>query len=998
MSFFIWLGHPRRKRNASLLFAMWTAAIGVYYEATATAEAGTFINQAQGGVNFGGALLGGGQADAASGAGTQEMQGFAGMSPAGSETGVSQYYLQDNVGLTPGNALNQASSANAALMSNPNCPSNWPQPLDAFTQNAMGSLQAMSRQCRGVITSINQSISSGLAQNAGAAAAPFQQVQQAENTFSQAEGGVQTAGMSLTNDCAPSMGGGTQYAPACNLLSQSGVPSVAGLATTWQQTFGQVQSQCAALPTQISAANAGYVSQAFYNMAGALNNLDGNAGGAVGVSGNGNGAVALSSGYAAGATTPDAQAYQQILGMCSYAQSYLENISTYPGGMNAYAGDPMVNNFMNNPANQPMINAMMPFIESNPSVFQQYFQNTACTNNNTNIANAGQNATGPSTTTTNSPSIQSSPVSCTEPLSNYTSSGWINGADWPDPNAEWIYGTSGGCGGGVPNGQTDLMEGTYSNATGAVINATLYIAADDECSVDINGQQVATYSDGGTGGDGAQAYPSTGGVVSVPVTLQPGPNEIMDYITNSDTASNAPNPSAGILSIIGTVNGQNQVLIDTSGSWAYVPQNQTQAGTSSVTVNAGQVTTSTTPNTHAQSMLCTGAPLKCLGTQCHALFGNQDLHFSQAMTAMSALQQMEQNMQCAAGTSIAAGDCQPIIFQGTENYCRTWPFGGSFTNNCCQQGLQAGASGENLSQYLMIARNTWSLANNSVVDSNIWAFGQFHGWVESAYSSMDQWASTAWRYATSVFKGAAQDVANAFGFSGSAASSAVGVSSTAVKTGTQVASKGLISGMETEIENWLKNEAKKILTQLLGRAMSGEIMGAVSAVAGIVAEVMSVVGIIYLIYQIAQIIAQLLTACTNEEFKLGESRKLHACQNIGTYCAQKFMGFCLMHKDIFCCYGSPLARIIASQIRIGQPNVAGGYGTPQAPDCNGFTPQQLGQVDWSQISLSAWQAMLQQAGLVAGGNAQGSAIYQPQYITHPSGNSLYNGAPQPITQ
>ncbi|MHB0889458.1 conjugal transfer protein TraN [Acidithiobacillus sp.] len=223
------------------------------------------------------------------------------------------------------------------------------------------------------------------------------------------------------------------------------------------------------------------------------------------------------------------------------------------------------------------------------------------------------------------------------------------------------------------------------------------------------------------------------------------------------------------------------------------------------------------------------------------------------------------------------------------------------------------------------------------------------------------------------------------------------MSSVAVKAGTK-ASQSLISGLESELENWLKSEVQKLLIKVLGQKLGLAIAKEIASIAGIVGEVFTVIGIIYLIYQIAQMIAQILTACTNEEFKLGEKRKLHACQNIGTYCAQKFLGFCLMHKDIFCCYQSPLARIIASQIKIGQPNVAGGYATPQAPDCNGFTPQQLGQVDWSQISLSAWQAMLQQAGLVAGGNAQGSAIYTPQAITHPSGNAQYNGAPQPITE
>ncbi|MBN6748222.1 conjugal transfer protein TraN, partial [Acidithiobacillus sp. PG05] len=728
-----------------------------------------------------------------------------------------------------------------------------------------------------------------------------------------------------------------------------------------------------------------------------LQGIIGGATGSVYANGNGDGAAILTGGYGSGAVTAASQEYQQIYGQCSYAQSYLENISTYPGGMNAYASDPMLNNFLSNPANQGMINQMMPFIESNPNVFSQYYQNVACTNNNVNITNAGTSATGPSTTTTSAPSIQSSPVACTEPLSAYTSTGWIDAADWPDPNAQWIYGTAGGCGAGVPNGTTDLMEGVYSNTTGAPLNATLYLAADDEGVVDINGTQVATYSDGGQGGDGAAAYPSTGGVVSVPITLSPGPDQIMYYITNAGGGT-AANPSSGILTIIGTVNGTSQVLIDTNSNWVYVPQNAAQAG-STVTVNPGSVTTNTTPNTHAQSILC-NSPIQCMGTECHALFGNQDLQFSQALTALSALQQMEQGAVCATGTSMAAGNCQPIIFGGTADYCRTWPAGGVFTNNCCAQGLQDAGQSGNLASYLELAHDTWKIANAPIVDAHVWGMKAFHSWVEGAYSTMDQWAAQGWGYVVTAFRGAADAVAQAFGQVGPYAFHDCGILSNSVFT-SPPATKGLETAMENEIKGWLETAAKWVLKKIFGKAIEKEVMTFLASkiaekIGSYAADAASIIGWVYLAYQVLQIIGNLLTACKNEEFKLGQKRKLHACQNLGTYCTDKFLGFCLEHKDVFCCYASPLSRIIAAQIKIGQPNVAGGYGTPQDPQCGGFTVQQLAAVDWSEVSLAQWQALLQSAGLIAGGNAQGSAIYTPAQIDHPGGDVNIEQAPIPV--
>lgn len=999
MGFFCWMSHPTRRRPVASAFIAAMFGIGIYYESTATAMAGQFVSQAQGGVNFGDSLLLGGQEDSASGAGQQEMQGFAGSNPTPGESGASSYYLPDNVGLTPGNSINQADSANTALMSDPTCPEGWPGPLNSFNSTGVGAVTHAQSVCQTALNAESASIEE--AESSGSNAA-YTNALSSIHQFGTSLADVHSAGNALLTTCAPDIHNQYQYAPACNLLSVSGVPSLSSLGDSWASTLNNVANQCQSLPTSItSPAAAESLSNSLNSMTTKTDSLIGQTTGTAQVGDNGS--VALSSNYAN--TTTASQQYQEIYGQCNDAQSYLENISTYPGGLNSYTTDPMLNKFLANPSNQGMINKMMPFIESNPDVFSQYYQNVACTNNNLDIANSGTSSTSVSTTTTSAPSIQSNPVACDEPLSTYTSTGWIDAADWPDPNAQWIYGTTGGCGSGVPNGQTDMMEGTYSNTTGATIDATLYLAADDKGVVDINGTQVASYDDQGE--SGSQAYPSTGGVVSVPVSLPAGPDEILYYITNDDSSTTAANPSAGILSIIGTVNGTRQVLIDTNSHWLYTPTNgSSSSGT--VTINPGQTVTGTNPNTHAQSILC-NSPIQCMGTQCHALFGNQDLHFSEAMTALSALQQMEQNMQCADGTSIKAGNCKPIIFQGKASYCRTWPFGGVFTNNCCKEGLQAGASGPGLGQYLELTMDTWSVANNSSMDSLIFGskaispdgflFGK-GSWYETAYNQFDTWASDGWSYVTGAFKGASEAVENAFGVGGVNAGAQLGGDVAKVANdaagAAPAASKGLITGLEDQVEGWLKNEANELLTHLFGHSIATHIMNFITGkfVTGLVGDLM----LAYSVFQILQLIAKILTSCKKEEFQLGEKRKLHECQNLGTYCTEKFLGFCLEHKDIFCCYPSPLDRIIASQIKIGQPNVAGGYGAPKNPNCSGFTPQQLGDVDWNDVSLSAWTAMLQKAGMMAGSNAAGAAEYTPGQIDHPNGDVNADLAPQPIEE
>lgn len=1009
MGFFTWMAHPKRRKPAASAFISLTFGIGIYYEATETAWASKFINQAQSGVNFGNSLLLGGQEDARTGAGQQEMQGFAGTNPTQAESGASSYYIHDNVGLSQGNSLNQASSDNAFLMSDPTCPSGWPGPLTSFESNAVGDVERAQSLCGAATNAEAESIQ----ETNESSVAPYSTALAAIDQLGVALSRVKAAGEDLQSTCAPTIQNQVQYAPACNLLSQQGNPTLANLSSSWEGVINNVANACRSLPTSVtSAATAGSLTSSLDGITGQVDTLLGSSNGQPQVSYNGS--IALPANYAS--TTAASQEYQEIYGECTDAESYLENISTYPGGLNSYTTDPMLNEFLANPANQGMINKMMPFIESNPEVFSQYYQNVACTNNNIDIPNSDSTSTSISTTTTSTPTIQSNPVACTEPLSTYTSTGWINSADWPDPNAKWIYGTTGGCGGGVPNGQTEMLEGTYSNTTGAPIDATLYVAADDEATVTIDGTQVASYSDGGQGGNGAEAYPATGGVVSEPVALPAGPDEILLYVTNAGGGT-AANPSAGILSII--ANGQ--VLIDTNSSWLYLPSNGSSSS-STVTVVPGQTVSTTAPNTHAQSILCNSS-IQCMGTECHALFGNQDLHFSQALTALSALQQMEQNFQCAQGTSIAAGNCQPILFAGDVRYCRTWPLGGVITNNCCKEGLTAAAGGPNLTQYLTLTRDAWDITANSNLDGTI--LGNFHSWAESGFKEFDSWAADGWRYVTSVFKGAAQSVENAFGLGGANAAGEAGgalgqageQAAQAGTTGAQEASKGLISGLEDQVKNWLFDGAKYVITAIFGpsspittalvgdagatlashsgeQSALGQIIDGDGLIGGLIADL----ELAYLIYQIIHIIGELVTACRQEEFKLGEARKVHRCQNLGTYCTQKVLGFCLEHKDVFCCYGSPLDRIIASQIRIGQPNVAGSYGSPKHPDCGGFTPDQLAEVDWSHVSLSAWTAMLQKAGLISGSNAAGSAMYTTGQIDHSNGNVEVDQAPQPLEE
>ncbi|WP_457622983.1 conjugal transfer protein TraN [Persephonella sp.] len=79
------------------------------------------------------------------------------------------------------------------------------------------------------------------------------------------------------------------------------------------------------------------------------------------------------------------------------------------------------------------------------------------------------------------------------------------------------------------------------------------------------------------------------------------------------------------------------------------------------------------------------------------------------------------------------------------------------------------------------------------------------------------------------------------------------------------------------------------------------------------------------------------------------------CHYIGEYCAErwKFPGgsVCVQKKKTFCCFSSPLARIIQEQ---GREQLGISWGTPRSPNCRGFTPEEFQKLDWNKIDFSEW--------------------------------------------
>jgi len=104
---------------------------------------------------------------------------------------------------------------------------------------------------------------------------------------------------------------------------------------------------------------------------------------------------------------------------------------------------------------------------------------------------------------------------------------------------------------------------------------------------------------------------------------------------------------------------------------------------------------------------------------------------------------------------------------------------------------------------------------------------------------------------------------------------------------------------------------------------------------------------------------QIVDHCTPNDEGTDFQNNSGQCIYLGDYCAEKWpVVGCVQSARSYCCFNSMLARIIQQQGRPQIPSM-GGFGTPTAPNCSGFTVAQFQSLDFSKIDLSEYAAEIQ---------------------------------------
>jgi conjugal transfer mating pair stabilization protein TraN len=96
--------------------------------------------------------------------------------------------------------------------------------------------------------------------------------------------------------------------------------------------------------------------------------------------------------------------------------------------------------------------------------------------------------------------------------------------------------------------------------------------------------------------------------------------------------------------------------------------------------------------------------------------------------------------------------------------------------------------------------------------------------------------------------------------------------------------------------------------------------------------------------------------CDSNDMQTALLKDSGYCIDIGEYCSEEWpLVGCVQRAHGHCCFNSMLARIINEQGRAQIPSM-GGFGTPEEPNCRGFTPEEFQAIDFSKVDLSDYFA------------------------------------------
>ncbi|WP_207462135.1 conjugal transfer mating pair stabilization protein TraN [Azospirillum sp. SYSU D00513] len=346
----------------------------------------------------------------------------------------------------------------------------------------------------------------------------------------------------------------------------------------------------------------------------------------------------------------------------------------------------------------------------------------------------------------------------------------------------------------------------------------------------------------------------------------------------------------------------------------------------------------------ATEMQCSG-PIRCMGDECVQANHEVNGDFARVAATLQAAQFMAMDADCNEDTIEENRNC--TIFKGDYKYCKR-AVGGIV--DCCEQPTTV-SLGDYMTLILAMGKLNSAVTSLETTNTALSSWQALNGVFDSAWTEVTQPFVSGWN---SVW-GGTEAVAGA-------------------------AQEGIITMVKQELLNQVAEftyqafgeTAANMLFSRAATTAAGEATAAFGAQAGtgalqlgggaaLIGSMLSVIMWVYMIYQIVMILIQIIWACEQEEFELAAQRELKNCHYIGSFCQSEALGVCIEVRKSYCCYNSPISRIIQEQVHL-QPQVGMTWGTPEEPNCDGLTTDKMELVDWSAVNLDEWLALLAETG------------------------------------
>ena len=343
--------------------------------------------------------------------------------------------------------------------------------------------------------------------------------------------------------------------------------------------------------------------------------------------------------------------------------------------------------------------------------------------------------------------------------------------------------------------------------------------------------------------------------------------------------------------------------------------------------------------------MCNGT-VSCMGESCVAAqYDNPSTAFGEALAKFQAIQYFDSDMTCEVAPD-SDSDHDAVqngcsIFGGESYKCKK-ALGGYV--NCCEE-----IDAVSLVDYIRLAQYSFNIVTAEKIA------GYWENPVSPAWEVIDSSISSAWDKICAPWTSPGVNTVLNPGAEMAGELTAETSAELGAEVGQEVVKKGVVWKMQQFVYQKAWEGLCYVNPELAEFFFTLGPDGTLALAPGIQAVLWA-----YTAYQIITLLIQIIWQCEQDEFELGAKRHLKVCHYVGSYCASDVLGVCIEKKQSYCCFNSPLARILQEQIR---PQLGMSWGSAKHPDCSAIPVNRLNDVDWSQVDLSEWLALLNIAGL-----------------------------------